>query len=54
MLKPIRLPIDRNGAVLKKKGKTWYRTATTAYPCYLPVLGEFSGSWSYQTYPWQK
>ena len=28
-----------------------HRTATTAYPCYLPVLGEFSGSWSYKTYP---
>ncbi len=26
-----------------------YRTATTAYPCYLPVLGEFSRSWSYKT-----
>jgi len=23
-----------------------HRTATTAYPCYLPVLGEFSRSWS--------
>jgi len=26
-----------------------HRTATTAYPCYLPVLGEFSRSWSYKT-----
>ena len=26
-----------------------YRTATTAYPCYLPVLGEFSRSWPYKT-----
>lgn len=26
-----------------------YRTATTAYPCYIPVLGEFSRSWSYKT-----
>jgi hypothetical protein len=31
-----------------KKRQTEYRTATTAYPCYLPVLGEFSGSWSYR------
>ncbi len=37
-----------------KKGEPWYRTATTAYPCYLPVLGEFSGSWSYQTHRLQK
>jgi hypothetical protein len=26
-----------------------HRTATTAYPCYLPVLGEFSRSWSCKT-----
>jgi len=24
-----------------------HRTATTAYPCYLPILGEFSRSWPY-------
>ena len=29
-----------------KKGQTRHRTATTAYPCYLPILGEFSRSWS--------
>ena len=29
-----------------KKGQTEHRTATTAYPCYLPILGEFSRSWS--------
>src|SRR5687768_16620199 len=29
-----------------KKWQTEHRTATTAYPCYLPVLGEFSRSWS--------
>jgi len=29
-----------------KKRQTEHRTATTAYPCYLPVLGEFSRSWS--------
>jgi len=39
--------------VRNKKGhlKKWpnrYRTATTAYPCFLPDLGEFSGSWSYR------
>ncbi len=31
-----------------------YRTATTTYPCCLPTLGEFSGSWSYTTYPVQR
>jgi len=30
----------------QKKRQTEHRTATTAYPCYLPVLGEFSRSWS--------
>jgi hypothetical protein len=30
----------------QKKWQTEHRTATTAYPCYLPVLGEFSRSWS--------
>ena len=29
-----------------KKWQTEHRTATTTYPCYLPVLGEFSRSWS--------
>ena len=28
---------------------TLHRTATTAYPCYLPVLGEFSRSWPCKT-----
>jgi hypothetical protein len=28
----------------EKKGQTEHHTATTAYPCYLPVLGEFSRS----------
>ena len=27
------------------------RTATTLYPCVLPALGSFEGSWSYKTYP---
>ncbi len=31
-----------------KKWQARYRTATTAYPCYIPVLGEFSRSWSYR------
>src|SRR5579859_911599 len=29
-----------------KKWQTEHRTATTAYPCCLPALGEFSRSWS--------
>jgi hypothetical protein len=29
----------------KKKWQTEHRAASTTYPCYLPVLGEFSGSW---------
>jgi hypothetical protein len=32
-----------------KKAGYLHRTATTAYPCYLPVLGEFSRSWPYKT-----
>ena len=38
----------------KRRVSYLYRTATTAYPCYLPVLGDFSRSWSYKTYPMQK
>ncbi len=45
---------DIYAVVFNKKGEPWYRTATTAYPCYLPVLGELSGSWSYQTHQLQK
>lgn len=41
-------------AFIKKWVSYLYRTATTAYPCYLPVLGDFSRSWSYKTYPLQK
>jgi hypothetical protein len=33
----------------KKMAGYLHRTATTAYPCYLPVLGEFSRSWPYKT-----
>lgn len=40
--------------VQKKWVSLIYRTATTAYPCFLPDLGEFSRSWSYMTYPRQK
>ena len=35
----------------KKRVSGLYRTATTSYPCYGQVLGEFRGSWSYKTYP---
>ncbi len=38
----------------KERVSYLYRTASTAYPCYLPVLGEFSRSWSYKTYPTAK
>jgi len=30
----------------KKWASTFYRTATTFYPCCVPTLGEFKGSWS--------
>jgi len=39
--------------VNKKRVSSSYRTATTFYPCCLPTLGEFKGSWSYKTYPVQ-
>ena len=35
----------------KKRVSYLYRTATTAYPCSIPCLGEFCRSWSYKTYP---
>ena len=38
----------------KKRVSLIYRTATTAYPCCLPTLGEFCRSWSYMTYPGTK
>jgi len=40
-----------NGRQKKKRNEKWqteHRTATTTYPCYLPILGEFSRSWSCQ------
>jgi protein involved in ribonucleotide reduction len=30
----------------KKWGSSFYRTATTLYPCCVPTLGEFKRSWS--------
>lgn len=38
----------------QKRVSDLYRTATTAYPCSIPRLGEFCGSWSYKTYPTAK
>ncbi len=38
----------------KKRVSLIYRTATTTYPCCGQALGEFSGSWSYTTYPGTK
>jgi hypothetical protein len=35
-------------------GKLLISHRSTTYPCYIPVLGEFRGSWSYKTYPQQK
>ena len=37
--------------VIKNRASYLHRTATTAYPCFLPDLGGFSRSWSYKTYP---
>jgi len=37
------------GRIDKKLAGYSHRTATTAYPCYIPVLGEFSRSWSCKT-----
>ena len=38
----------------KKRGKPLMSHRSTAYPCFLPDLGEFSRSWSYKTYPLQR
>ncbi len=35
----------------RKRESPVHRTATTSYPCSLPVLGEFRGSWSCTTFP---
>ena len=34
---------------IKKLASYSHRTATTTYPCYIPVLGGFSRSWPYKT-----
>ena len=33
----------------KKTGKLLISHRSTAYPCYLPILGEFCRSWPYKT-----
>jgi len=46
---------DRDADLGHKKWVSYlHRTATTTYPCSIPGLGEFSGSWSYKTYPIQR
>ena len=35
----------------EKPDKLLISHRSTAYPCFLPDLGEFSGSWSYETCP---
>ena len=40
--------------IKQKRVSYLYRTATTAYPCSIPCLGEFCRSWSYKTYPGAK
>ncbi len=45
-------PLNKELLFLTKKWVSYLcRTATTAYPCCLPTLGEFSRSWSHRTYP---
>jgi len=39
--------------ITKKMGKLLISHRSTAYPCFLPNLGEFCRSWSYKTYPLQ-
>jgi hypothetical protein len=46
------MQIDKSpflGIGTKKTADYLHRTATTAYPCCLPTLGEFSRSWSCKT-----
>jgi hypothetical protein len=45
----ITLKLKKPLAGLKKLAGLLHRTATTAYSCYLPVLGGFSRSWSCKT-----
>ena len=42
-------PGKRYNQKIKKVAGLLHRTATTAYPCCLPTLGEFSRSWSCKT-----
>jgi len=36
----------------QKKGASYLqRAALPPYPCFLPDLGEFGGSWPYKAYP---
>jgi len=42
---------DEKQVLPKKAGKRLISHRSTAYPCFLPDLGEFSGSWSYETCP---
>ncbi len=37
----------------EKRESDLHRTATTSYPCCIPALGEFRGSWSCKTFPMQ-
>ena len=39
------------GIGYEKRESLVHRTATTSYPCYGQVLGEFGGSWSCTTFP---
>lgn len=40
---------DGSKVISTKNGKLLTSHRSTTYPCYLPVLGEFSRSWSYKT-----
>ena len=49
-------PLSRNARQpfdigYEKRESLVHRTATTSYPCYGQVLGEFGGSWSCTTFP---
>ena len=48
------LVVSQSRVIKQRRVSYSYRTATTSYPCYIPVLGDFRGSWSYKTYPMQK
>ena len=42
-------PETRNPVIEIKMASYLHRTAQPHYPCYLPILGELSRSWSYKT-----